>query len=396
MAQSKKLKDPNRTIGLPSLAESRMIRKRALVLGRVRFREAAPQFWLWTAVLFLAFGVVYWHYSERELARQKNDVMAKQRAIARELAPRLEPLRAQVEGWVQELAGDWNDVVVDETLDVEKLSKSDGIYLRLMLPDAKSAERIEEAARTSLHDGFTSCLFVRQEKRDATQGTKCFSPSQCADGELCNEWGVCSAPSQPFNLRLMYNAMRILSPAWTDELHEATSDYQVRVFERDLEKVTKTDVFIGLEMVTRARYFTVLLDEVPEQGVTPVPGGEDAGVLGRPELRIQGQDHRVRVGIWDLTKREVVLRAAFDAGADFVPMGRMKAASQRSLDAQQRQVNNCGIAADLRYLVAKREEARSRPEQNGDSSESAPSSSASSGTASSGTAAPSALVPKAQ
>jgi hypothetical protein len=197
-------------------------------------------------------------------------------------------------------------------------------------------------------------LFVRQERRDATHGAKCFSPSQCGEGELCNEWSVCSPPSQPFNLRLMYNAMRVLSPAWTDELHEATSDYQVRLFERDLEKVGRTDVYIGLDLVERARYFTALLDEIPDGGITATPGGEDAGVLGRPELRIQGQDHRVRVGIWDLRADKIVLRTTFDAGADFVPMGRMKTVGQRSLDAQQRQVNNCGIAADLRQFVSKR------------------------------------------
>ncbi len=355
-------KDEQRQRGLPSLAESREQRRRALVFGKVRFREAAPQFWLWTAVTFLAFGVIYWFYSERELARQKSAVMAKQRAISQELTPRLVPLKERLEKWTVELAGQWSEPLVADALDVEQLSKESGVYLRLLLEDAKTPESIADAARKSLHDGFTSCLFVRQETMDPEKADKCFSPSQCADGELCNEWGLCSPPTQPYNMRLMYGALRILSSDWTDELHEATSDYQVRVFDRDLEKVARTDVKIAVELVSTARFFTVLLDETPEQGLPPLAEGADAGGLGRPELRIQGIDHPVRLGIWDLESEEQLFRVRLDAGAEFVPMGRMKAMSQRSLDAQQRQVNNCGIAADLRRMAKARRAAPAEAE----------------------------------
>ncbi len=342
------------------MTESREQRRRALVFGKVRFREAAPQFWLWTAVAFLAFGVIYWFYSERELARQKSSVMAKQRAIAQELTPRLVPLKDRLEKWVVDLAGDWSGAEVADDLDLQRLSKSKGVYLRLMLEDAKSPQRIANAVKTSLHDGFTSCLFVREEKMDPASGQKCFSPSQCPDGELCNEWGLCSPPTQPYNMRLMYSALRILSSDWTDELHEATSDYQVRVFERDLEKVARTDVKIAIELVSTARYFTLLLDEMPQGGLPALPEGQDAGGVGRAELRVQGVEHPVRLGVWDLSSGQQLFRGKFRAGAQFVPMGRMKALSQRSLDAQQRQVNNCGIASDFRAQVRAR--AQSRPE----------------------------------
>jgi hypothetical protein len=338
--------------GLPSLEQSRLQRRRAVVLGRVRLREAAPQFWLWTAVLFLAFGVIYWHWSERELGRQKAAVMAKQRAVAQELQPRLVPLRDKVEAWVMELAGSWQPVVSPK-LNLEELSTSRGLYLRLLQRSADSSEEIRKAAQTSLHDGFTSCMFVRQERMKEGEGAKCFSPSQCPDGELCNDWGICSPPTQPFNLRLMYGAMRLLSPAWTDELHAATSDYQLRVFERDLEKVVKTDVRIALELTETARYFTALLDETPKEGISRHPEGSDAGLLARPELRVQGQAHGVRIGIWDLQSGDLLLRHRFEAGVRFVPMGRSQSASQHSLDAQQRQANNCALAADVKDLVNK-------------------------------------------
>lgn len=350
--------------GLPALQRSREQRRRALVLGKVRLREAAPQFWLWTAVFVLGFSVVYWHWSERELDSQKAQVMAKQRAVAQELEPRLIPLRDRVEGWVLELAaGDAGPRFTAPELSLSDLAKAKGLYLRLMQEDAGSAEAIRKAAPRSLHDGFTSCLFERAERMDSSAGKRCFNPAQCAEGELCNDWGICSPPTQPFNLRLMYGAMRVLSSAWTDDLHATTTDYQVRVFERDLDKVVKTDVRIALELSTEAKYFTLLIDEPAANTPRKAPAkpkaegasakkGADAGAE-RAELRVQGRDHQVRIGIWNLKTGKLLLRDRIAAGAEFVPMGRTHVASEKSLAAQQRQVNNCGIAADLRDRVAK-------------------------------------------
>jgi hypothetical protein len=166
-------------------------------------------------------------------------------------------------------------------------------------------------------------------------------------------------------LRLLYGAMRLLSPSWTDELHAATSDYQVRVFDRDLEKVVKTDVRIALELAAAAKYFTLVLDEPvaeklpgaaakPKAAKAQAKAGKakaDAGVADRDELKIQGRDHGVRIGIWELSSGKLLLRDHLEAGAAFVPMGRIKAASKKLLQVQQRQVNNCGIAADLRERV---------------------------------------------
>jgi hypothetical protein len=356
----------DRERGLPSLKRSKEQRRRALVFGRVRIREAAPQFWLWTAVFLLGFGVIYWNWSERELDRQKAGVMARQRAVGVQLEPRLAPLRDRVEAWTMELAKSVEPELVSPKLSLDALSTSKGIYLRLQLEDAQTAEQIRRAAQRSLHDGFTSCLFTRTEKMDPASGKKCFNLAQCDEGELCNDWGICSPPTQPFNLRLMYGALRLLSPAWTDELHAATTDYQVRVFERDLDKVVKTDVRIALELQAVAKYFTLVLDEpaLSSSGKKDAPAkadakskksgkGADAGVE-RAELRVQGKDHGVRVGIWDLSTGEALFRGRFQAGAEFVPMGRSHSTSAELRRAQQRQVNSCGIAADLRDRLAQR------------------------------------------
>jgi hypothetical protein len=338
----------NRQRGLPSLQESKLQRRRAIVFGKVRIREAAPQFWLWTVVIFVAFGVVYWNISERELQTRKSAVMAKQRAVAKELSPRLTPLRDRVEGWVQELAGDWNEGVISPDLSAAKLQNSKGLYLRLLIDNAKDPERIRKGATVSLHDGFTSCLFARSEKTSAPDGSRCFSSGQCQAGELCNDWHVCSPPTQPFNLRLMYRAMRVLSSDWSDDLHKATDEWQVRTFENDLEKVMRDDITIAAQLTSGAKYFTALLDVIPKQGLPPEVPGEDPEGMNRPELRVQQVDHPVRLGVWDLESGAQLVRLKIDAGAQFVPMGRMKTSSEETQRAQQRQVNNCSIAAELR------------------------------------------------
>src|SRR5690606_37313113 len=86
--------------GLPSLQVSKEQRRRAIVLGKVRLRDAAPNFWLWTMVLFVAFGVIYWHIAERQLQSHKSEVMARQRALVQELEPRFGPVRDRIEAWV--------------------------------------------------------------------------------------------------------------------------------------------------------------------------------------------------------------------------------------------------------------------------------------------------------
>jgi hypothetical protein len=330
------------------------------VFGRVRVRDAAPQFWIWTVVLFAAFGVVYWHYSERQLLSQKSAVMARQRAIASGMGSLVTPLRDKIEAWTLELAGTWSEPIVAKELSLETLSRSKGLYLRLLQKDATTPEQVRSSVEQSVHDGFTSCLFIGDPAVNPELGTPCYTPANCPAGQLCNEWNVCSPPTQPFNLRLMYRALRVLSTAWTDELHQASGDYQVRLFERDLDKVSKTDVPIAIELVTNAKYLTVLLDETPKDGIPPAPAEEhDAKEPAQDTfeqaeaVRVQGVDHTVRVGVWDVERGQLLYRARERAFAKVLPLGGHRTPlSPRTQRAQQRQVNNCSIAEGMRERVA--------------------------------------------
>jgi hypothetical protein len=178
---------------------------------------------------------------------------------------------------------------------------------------------------------------------------------------LCNEWSVCAPPGQPFNLRLLYSALRVLTPEWTRELDNAGSDLAVRALEGDLDKVTKHDVPIGAEVVRRAAYFTLVLDEDPVGGIPPLPEA-DPKLDESSEQQLQVLPHFARVGVWDLRENRRVLGLRADAAGRFVSAGQRRVEDLKTARAQQRQANSCALALEIRDRVAE----RSAPELAGD------------------------------
>jgi len=274
--------------------------------------------------------------------------MAKQRAVMQALGPKIIPFRDRVEAWSMQLAEGGLPNVVAPEANLDLLGTGPGVYLRLQLANAKEPATLRRAAASSLRDGFTSCLFVRREETD---GKYCKSPADCSGGLVCNDWSVCARPSQPYNLRLLYRTLRILSPEWTDDLHRASTDLQVRAFELELDAVTKNDVPVAIELLSRARYFTVVLDEDPPTGIPEALPHEKGQADESVEERIQRASHPARVGIWDVRENKLVLRLRAVAGGDFVPVGARAPASPVTLAAEQRQVNSCALALEVKEAI---------------------------------------------
>lgn len=328
--------------GLPSLNQARAERRRAMTLGRVRIASIPPQFWLWAAVGIGVFFVVYARVMQSHVETRRNQVMAKQRAIAQTLGPQILPFRDQVEGWARELGAPSISDFVDPSASLEKIRTSPGVYLRMRLASAASAKSIRAAARGSLHDGFTSCMFVRVGAPDPTVGPACRVAVDCASGLLCNEWNVCSEPPRPYNLRLAYRAMRVLSSDWTDEVHEADTELGLNGYDRDLDSVTKRDVPVAIELLTRSKYFTLVLDEDPASGSPKDTTDETA------EERVQREPHAARIGIWELATKAPLLRLRAQADGQFVPVGDRVVKNPATLAAEQRQTNSCALALAAR------------------------------------------------
>ena len=339
--------------GLPSLNQARAERQRALIAGKVRMPGVPLHFWLWAFVGITAFGIVYWRISQGELESARSRVLAKQRAMSVALGPKLFPFRDRAEGWAGELSADWRGDFVSPAADLARLRISPSVYLRLRLANARSAAQVRTAAKGSLRDGFTSCLFVANRSSDPTQGTACRTIGDCASGLLCNEWNVCARPEQPYNLRLAYRTLRVLSPEWTEEVHEAKSELALTGYDRDLDNVARRDVPVTVELLSRSKFFTLVLDEDPEGGVPEeIP---DAGESS--EERVQRAEHWARVGIWDLTTGQPVLRLRTQAAGELLLTGRQDRGDLTNVAAQQRQANSCQLAISVREAFPAREPA---------------------------------------
>jgi hypothetical protein len=333
--------------GLPSLNQARAERRRALVLGKVSIRAMPPHFWLWALIGMAAFGVIYWRVAEGKLEARKSAVMAKQRAVSVALGPKIQPFREQVEGWARELAADGVADFVAPGDALKELRDAPGVYLRLRRENAQSPKQLRKAAQSSLLDGFTSCLFVSPTGLQ-TQGTACRVTSECEPGQLCNEWNVCAAPPRPYNMRLAFRALRVLSTEWSDELNAAESELAVNGYDRDLDSVAKHDVPIAVEIMNKAKFVTLVVDEDPPGGLPKQ--APDAGETA--EQLLQRTPHFARVGIWDIATKAPLLRLRAEAASEFVALGGHAPTSAEAQAAQARQANSCALALAVRAKIS--------------------------------------------
>ena len=95
---------PAKERGLAAINDARRTRRRAIVFGRVRLREAATKFWLFTFAGLLIFGVIYYRYAQSELATKRNKLAARQRAVVVAAGNTGFALRDKLEEWALGLA----------------------------------------------------------------------------------------------------------------------------------------------------------------------------------------------------------------------------------------------------------------------------------------------------
>ena len=292
-----------------------------------------------------AFGVVYWRVAAGQLENQKSAVMAKQRAVAKTLGPRIIPFVERIEQWSRELSGPWRSEDISDDAAWDSVAHKPGVYLRLRLDDAGDKAKIEKAATASLHDGFTSCFFVGDTSSVQSEGPKCQRNADCAPGLLCNDWEVCTRAPRPYNMRLAYRALRVLTNDWTRQLYGASNDLEVRAQERDLEQVTRVDVPVAIELLQQAKYATIVLDESPEPAIMQANGLLPSET---PEARIQRLPHMARVGIWDLAQGRSIVRWRGLAEGRLVSAGKPVQLGPETAASRARQANSCMLAWDLK------------------------------------------------
>jgi hypothetical protein len=315
----------------------------------VRLREVATRFWLFTFAGMLLFGVIYYRHAQNELTAQRNQLAARQRAVAVVAGQAGFALRDKLEAWVTQLAEGELSTLLSASASLDEISRGPGIYVRAHRSDARETASLRRAAAHSVRDGFTSCLFIGRSPDPVAPTVACKSKSQCGPGELCDDWGVCAPPGQPYNLRLLYDALRIQGPEWEQRLAATGDALQVRAMELELEDTAKHEVPAAAELIRRSKYFSVVLDEEP--GAPAPASGADAGSDETPEERLQASDHFARIAIWDIARSELLLRLRLPVAGRFVALGAHGAGGVAELRARQRQANNCAAAVEVREAL---------------------------------------------
>jgi hypothetical protein len=325
--------EPPRVRGLPAIAEAREARK--------QMRWPSPKFWAWAGIILAAGAILQWKWSQGEVESGRQALLARQRAMAVELGPRWTPLRDKVEAWTLELARDAGSELVDrEVLDKWDFRDKPGLYLRLRVEDAVDVAAIRKGAKNSLRDAFTSCL-TRAANALPFSGKECRRTRDCPTGEHCNETDHCSRPAQPYNLRVGYRTMNVLSDEWLRDAQEANTELRLRLLKESFEDTVRDDVPVAADLLTRAQYFLLVLDETPPE--LKIGEGANAGEA------VQAVEHFARVGLWRLSDGKAVLRVRREAGGKL--LGAQPDADPEVLEARQRQANSCALALAVRQAM---------------------------------------------
>lgn len=331
----------DKTLGLKAVEGAREARSKQF---RPPLRVA-----LWFGMIVAVATVLRWRCTLSEMDEQRAELMAKQRTVEAELGPKWYPLRDKLEGWTVELARAPGDEValVDELKKLD-IRSAPGLYLRARVDQATSPEKVREAAKRSLRDAFTSCL-RREAEGSPVKGPECQRTRDCPQGEFCNELSHCGPPTQPYNLRSAYKTLGMLSPEWIADVQDTTNDLRLELLVRSFDDATRDDLPLAADVLTRARYFLVVLDERPPPRPLS-PEEVDAGAAdAEDEDTLANAGHPSRVALWRLEDGKLLLRLRRTADAELIggaPVGDAAIAA-----ARKRQAQSCALALHVRRAL---------------------------------------------
>ncbi|MGD0526247.1 MAG: hypothetical protein ABSE49_13935 [Polyangiaceae bacterium] len=318
MAELKKKKGR----GLPAIARAREDR----AMGRSRWTTQAG---LLAAAVIIAGLIAHKVVSGRELEGDRQALLAKQRAVAVTLGPQWFPLRDKLEADVLGASKGWEGDLVDPQVRQAAWRTQPGLYLRMRLVEAKDAASVRAVAADARKDAFAGCL-LREPNERGVRGE--------LDGGAFAE--------QPWNLGQAYAATRILTDDWVNEVKSADEDLRLRIFSRQYDKAVTDEIPLAIEVVKRAQFFLLVLDEDSPDAVKPADGGP------MTEEALQLVPHPSRVHLFDLTSGKEILRLLRTGDAQVIQAGERIVADAETRDAMQRQANNCALARRVDEAIA--------------------------------------------
>jgi hypothetical protein len=305
-----------RELGLKAVHSARAERNKS------KYGRISGPVWLVAGGAVVVTLVVAWLFSDRSLSSEKEEVLAQQRAAVSTVGAEWYPLRDKLEKITVEAASGFQGDKVDAEGAKLDFRSVPGIYLRLRVADAVTAESLRAHAKESVKDAFTGCL-LREPNAALARGE--------ADA------GV--GPDQPWNLRQAYTSTRVLTEEWAAEVKAAEDKNRLRVFQQQYDKAKRDEIPLAIEIIKRAQFFLLVLDEdVPE--ARELSG--DAGTITQEAL--QQVPHPARVHIVNLKTGAEIARVRRTAEADFQFVGEQAVRDPEIRAAMKRQVNNCALA----------------------------------------------------
>lgn len=202
--------------------------------------EYAPRFpWRWVLlglVTAIVLGGGYWWREQQKEADLRARIVQAYEQRLGDVVNRYRGFREQVEGWVIEAAeADPPARYVDPRLRISALHQGQGLYLRLPAARARSAESIDEAARSMGPDAITRCLGVT-----------------------------------PISMRGFYEKGDFLMPGWIDRASEDEAGMmRLRVIDDELARYSERDLPSILNMM-QSQYLLLVLERGETRATGPV------------------------------------------------------------------------------------------------------------------------------
>ena len=307
-----------REIGLKAVQSARTER------GKSKYGKIDGRVWLVAGAAVVLTLVVAYLLNSRTLNSEKDEILSQQRAAVATVGAEWYPLRDKLEKITTEAASRFDGDKVD--LEAAKIDfrSSPGLYLRLRVDEAKNVELLRKNAKDSAKDSFTGCL-LREPNAALARGD--------ADAG--------AGPEQPWNLHRAYSATRVMTEEWANEVKAAEDKDRLRVFKQQYEKAKSVEIPVAIDIVKRAQFFLLVLDEdVPEAREL-----SDGGPIN--EEALQQVAHPARVHIVNLKTGAEIARLRKTAEASFEFVGERAVRDPEMLAAMKRQVNNCALAQQV-------------------------------------------------
>jgi hypothetical protein len=308
--------------GLPSIARAREDR----AAGRGRWTTQAG---LMALAAVVGGYVAHLIVSSHELTADRKALLSKQRAVSATLGEQWFPLRDKLEGEILASARDYAGDHVDPDVRRSSFRTQPGLYLRMRVADARDAASIRRVAAEAKKDAFATCL-LREPNDRGVRGD--------ADAGAFAE--------QPWNLGQAYAATRILTDEWVHDVETADDDLRLKIFEEQYDKAVGGEVPLAVDIVKRAQFFLLALDEDVPEAAHFVESGPIT------EAALQLVPHPTRVHLFDVATGRELLRLRRSGDAQVIPAGERVITDPEMMDAMQRQANNCSLAGQVEMALA--------------------------------------------